>query len=164
MARQALGDRTQQPLETLAAGRRDPDRGRLTFAVTLDTRHVIQAVDLVVHPDLGQIAGTHLSEHGVDLIDTLLAPRIAGVDHMEQQSGLARLGEGRTERRDKFVRQLTDEPDGVGEDDGAAARQIHAPHQRIEGREQLVGDVGLRAGEGSEQGRLAGIGVTDERD
>ncbi len=58
----------------------------------------------------------------LDLGDALVALRIGGVDHVQQQIGIACLGQGRTERRDQFVRQVADETDRVGEHDRSASR------------------------------------------
>ena len=41
--------------------------------------------------------------------------RIGSVDHMQQEVGLARLGQGRAERRDQIMRQIADETDGIGQ-------------------------------------------------
>ena len=54
-------------------------------------------------------------------------------------------------------------PDRVGDHDVRAARQRQLAHRGVERREQLVGDVGLGAGERAEQRRLAGVGVADQR-
>ena len=77
----------------------------------------VDAVDLVEHQDLRQVGGADLGQHAVDLVDVFVAPRIADVDHVQQQRGFARLGERRLERRHQFVRQLANETDGVGHHD-----------------------------------------------
>ena len=61
-------------------------------------------------------------EHRIDLRDVLVAPRIARIDDVQQQGGLARLGQRRLERRHQLVRQLADEADGVGGHHRRAAR------------------------------------------
>ena len=81
---------------------------------------------------------------------------------MQQQVGFARFAQGRTECGDQFVRQVADEADGVGQHH-AAAGQLDAAHGRVQRGEQLVGGVGIGAGQGIEQRRLAGIGVADQR-
>ncbi len=45
-----------------------------------------------------------------------------GIDHVQQQRRVARLGERRLEGGHQLVRQLADESDGVGDDDRRAAR------------------------------------------
>ena len=52
--------------------------------------------------------------------------RIGGVDHVQQQVGLARLRERRAEGRDQLVRQVADEADGVGQRPAAPAAGIDA--------------------------------------
>ena len=125
---------------------------------------VVDAVDLVEHQDLRQVGGADLGQHAVDLVDVFVAPRIADVDHVQQQRRLARLGERGLERRHQLVRQLADETDGVGHHHRGVARQHDAPHRGIERREQLVGDVGVGAGQRAEQRGLAGVGVTHQRE
>jgi hypothetical protein len=56
-----------------------PTRAKLAF----DFRWRVQPVDLVEHQHLGQILGTDLGEHAVDLLDVLVPPRIAHVDHVQ---------------------------------------------------------------------------------
>ncbi len=59
--------------------------------------------------------------------------------------------------------QLLDEADGVGQKDLFAARQLKLAGRGIERGEEAVLDQHLRAGQGPEQGRLAGVGVADDR-
>jgi hypothetical protein len=61
-------------------------------------------------------------------------------------------------------RQVGDEAHRVGQDDPGAARQPHPAQRRIERREQHVLGGHAGAGQPVEQGRLAGIGVADQRD
>jgi len=60
------------------------------------------------------------------------------------------------------VRQLADEADGIGGHHRGAPGEHDAPHRRIEGGEQLIGHVGIGAGERAEQRRFAGIGIADQ--
>ncbi len=73
------------------------------------------------------------------------------------------LAERGGECRGELGRDVPDEADRVGEDEGAAPRQRDAPGCRVEGREEPVLDDDAAAGEGVEQRRLAGIGVPHER-
>ena len=83
---------------------------------------------------------------------------------MEDQIGLEHLlkrgAEGGHERR----RQIGDEADSVGQDGLGAAGKAQRADGRVEGCEQDVLGEDLGAGQRVEQGRLAGIGVTDKRD
>jgi len=98
------------------------------------------ADDLVITAVAGQIAGE------------LVATRIAGVNHMQQQVRAACLLQRRLKRRDQLVGQLANEADGVGQHDRGAAWQSQPSYSRIERREQLVGDVDIGAGQGAKQG------------
>ncbi len=70
---------------------------------------------------------------------------------MQQQGGGARLGQGRLEGGHQLVGQLANEPHGIGYDHRRATRKDDAPDCWIERREQLVRDVGIRAGERTKQ-------------
>ena len=72
--------------------------------------------------------------------------------------------ERRAERRDQLRRELLDEADGVGEEEGVLARHRDASRERIEGGEGCVGGQCLGARERLQQRRLAGVRVADERD
>ncbi|MNE05669.1 hypothetical protein D3C80_982390 [compost metagenome] len=87
-----------------------------------------------------------------------------GVDHVQQQVGIARLLERGAERLDQLVRQVTDEADGIGEDHRTDVVELQTAQGRIEGGEQLVGSEDVSLGQRIEQGRLAGVGIADQRD
>jgi len=61
------------------------------------------------------------------------------------------------------VGQLGHEPDGVGEHDVTPVLQRQPAHGRIEGREQTVLHLHVRAGDPVQQRGLAGVGVADQR-
>ena len=82
---------------------------------------------------------------------------------MDDQIGLDHFLERGAERGDEMGRQVRDEADRVGQDDDRAVRQPDPPQGRVEGREQHVLGKHGRAGQAVEQGRLAGIGVADDR-
>ncbi len=82
---------------------------------------------------------------------------------MQQQVGLARFRQRGAERGDQLMRQVAHETDGVGEHQRMAG-QLDAAHRRVQRGEQLVGGVGIRAGQGIEQRGLAGVGVAHQRD
>ena len=95
----------------------------------------------------------------------LLEVGVGGVDDLDQDVGPVDLLERRPERVDQLVRQLVDEPDGVGDDRGLAVAELDLAAGRVERREQLV--LGLRhlgADERVEQRRLAGVRVADDAD
>jgi hypothetical protein len=84
---------------------------------------------------------------------------------VQQQVGIGGFLQGRLERLNQRVRQVADEADGVGQGDAALdVLEVQLAGGGVEGREQLVGGVGLGVDQGVEERRLAGIGVADERD
>ncbi len=95
--------------------------------------------------------------------DALGAFRVGGVDHVQQQVRLAGLLQRRAEGRHQLVRQVAHEADGVRERNLEARREVQPAHGRVEGREQLVGGVGVGGGEAVEERGLARIGVSDQR-
>ena len=64
--------------------------------------------------------------------------RVARVDHVQQQRGLAGLGQRRAKRRDELVRQVAHEPDRVDEQRLLAALERQPANRRVERREQLI--------------------------
>jgi hypothetical protein len=83
---------------------------------------------------------------------------------MEQQVGLRGFLEGGCESLDELVRQIAHEADRIGDHDLGTRCEPQTPRERIERRKELVGGEGSGTGEPVEQRRLAGVGVTDERD
>src|SRR5258708_29678072 len=65
--------------------------------------------------------------------DLPLEPRIARVDHVEEQRRLERFVEGRLERCDQPVRQVLDEADRVADeharDGGRKSTRLNSSHQ-----------------------------------
>ena len=97
--------------------------------------------------------------HGVDLLVGLDGRR---VDDVDEQVGFGRHFERRLERLDELVRQLADEPDGVGQQHRLASRAAQAPGSGVERREQPVLDEHAGVGEVVQQRRLAGVRVPDD--
>ena len=62
------------------------------------------------------------------------------------------------------VRQPLDESDRVRDEQLATVGQLHLAHERVERDEQCVRRDGVVTGERVEKRRLAGVGVSDERD
>ena len=88
----------------------------------------------------GPVVHLELVEHLLDDDALLLPRRRARVDDVQQEIGFARLLERRAERRDEMVRQLSNEPDGVGEQHVRVIAEIHVARERIERGEQPVLD------------------------
>ena len=95
----------------------------------------------------------------------LLEVAVRRVDDLDQDVGAVDLLEGRPEGVHELVRQLVDEPDGVGDDRGLAVAELDLAAGRVERREQLVlGQGDLGADQRVEQGGLAGVRVADDAD
>src|SRR5438477_5452257 len=62
------------------------------------------------------------------------------------------------------MRQLADESNSVSRNDQGTPRQCYAPDSWIEGGKQLVGNIRIRPSPRTKQGRLAGVGITHERE
>ncbi len=71
---------------------------------------------------------------------------------------------GRPKRRHQLCRQIGDKADGVGKNGAHARGQVNRPHGRVQRCEQQVLRLDARLCHPVEQGRLAGVGVTDKRD
>ena len=89
---------------------------------------------------------------------------MSDIHHVQQCVGLCDLFERGAERGHQLRGQLLDETDRVGEQDRVPTRQAHATGRRVECREELVLDQHIGIGQGVQQRRLAGVGVTDNRD
>src|SRR5689334_17712742 len=81
---------------------------------------------------------------------------------MQEHVGFGDLLQRGPEGRNESGWQLLDETDRIREECLVAARQLHAAGRWVEGCEQLVGDVDVRARYPVEQRGLAGIGVAYE--
>ncbi len=124
----------------------------------------VDQVDLVPHLDDARVVrlDAEIAQHLADIVGLGLGVAVGDVADMEDQVGLDDLFERGAECRDERRRQVRDEAHGVGQDDPVAARQRDRPQGRIEGREQHVGGQHRRPGQPVEQGRLSGVGVTNQ--
>lgn len=82
---------------------------------------------------------------------------------MKQQVGLSGFLERGGKCLDQLMRKLAHEADRIGDHALADGLDRHPPGERIKRGKQLIGRVGGRTGQRVEQGRLAGIRVTDQR-
>jgi hypothetical protein len=110
------------------------------------------------------VVGADLGEDRAHGLDLPVGVATGGVDHVDEQVGLADDLERRAERLDELVGQLAHEADGVGEQHGLATGQVEAPDARVEGGEEPVLDEHAGVGQAVQQRRLAGVGVPDDRD
>lgn len=89
--------------------------------------------------------------------------RMAGIDEMDEEIGKSGFLQRGTETLHQVVWQVADEADGVGEQQLLAVGHGHAARAGIQGGEQFVLGEHFAFGELIEQGRFAGVGVTDDR-
>ena len=133
-------------LAALAGARRQQDRAAVVARRPVGEGEPVvlgQQVALVQHFD--QTLPASITSPSPRLRSTLstsaFCARLSGCDTSRTwtiEVGRDHLLQGGAERLDQFVRQIGDEPDGVGQDGAPPGRQIERPHRRIEGREQLV--------------------------
>ena len=159
-----FGNRVAQQFESGAGARAQSDTGDATTVVVLDPWRERRQVDLVPDQQLGHAVGADFLQHRIHLLGLRAAHRGRRVDHVQEQIGVHGFFQRRTERCDQRMRQVADEADRVRDDDLARRRHPEAPRGGVEGREKLVCGERARVRQGIEQGRLAGIGIADERD
>ena len=120
--------------------------GRKLDAVGQDARPLglVEPIDLVEDDHLLDLAGADLVEHPLDLAHLLGQVGAGRIDDVQQQVGIGGFLQGRLERLDQRVRQVADEADRVGQGDAALdVLEMQLAGGGVEGREQLVGGVGL---------------------
>ena len=137
------------------AGARGEVVGRL-----LNVGEGIDFVEYQNHGLVGRVA--HLLQGLVHHLDLLLESRVRNVHDVEQQVGLAHLVESRLERVDQVGGQFTDEPYGIGEEEGQVVDN-HLAHRGVEGGKELVLGKDLALGQQVHQGRLAHVGIAHQR-
>ena len=131
-----------------------PARQRLALAV-------LHPVDPVEDEELRRL-DADVPQHAADGVDAPLAVGGEGVDDVQQQRRVGELLERGAEGGDEVRGEVADEPDGVGDDDLALAREAQPARRGVEGREHLVGDVRLGAGQRPQQGALARVRIADD--
>src|SRR4029079_19536125 len=94
--------------------------------------------------------------------DVLVHPRMTEIDDVNEQIGFAHFFERRLERFDQRVLQSAGECDRGGQRDALAVWQGEAARRRIEGGEKLVFGNDVGTGQQVEEGRFAGVRVTDD--
>src|SRR5262249_5747507 len=105
-----------------------------------------------------------LLENAFDGVALFLRLFVASVDHVQQHGRGIELFERRAKRVHQVGRQVANETDGVAHQDLALVRDPQATAGRIERREQLILGEDIAAGEGIQEGRLAGVRVADDGD
>src|ERR1700682_5269136 len=83
---------------------------------------------------------------------------------MQKNFGSLDLFEGGAEASNESVGKVSDEADGIGEQDLAAGRKLQLPEFGVESSEHAGRFEHAGLGEGIEEGALTGVGVADEGD
>ena len=87
---------------------------------------------------------------------------IGGIQQKQDDIGVDRLLQSGAEGRDQMVGELTDEADGVGEEDGLSPGEGEFSRGGVQGGEELVLGQDPRACEGIEQGGFSCVGVAHD--
>ena len=120
-------------------------------------------IRLVQRKDRRPARRPDLLEHLEDRLDLFLGGRIRRVHDVEQEIGLDDLAQGGAKRGDQVMRELPDEPHGVGEERHLPFGKPVAPGGRVEGGEELVLGEHPGPGERVHERGLARVRVPDQR-
>ncbi|RMP65068.1 hypothetical protein ALQ18_05181 [Pseudomonas marginalis pv. marginalis] len=163
IAPEQLGNRLLEQIQASAIARRHPNPLGLAIFVALNLRlNALKQIEFVIDLKDRQVLGANLAQHHHHLFDLQHAIRLSRIDHVQQQVGVARLFERRPECLDQLVRQVTNEPHGVGQHDRPQVIQFETAQGRVEGGEELVGRVNVGLGHVVEQCRFAGVGIAHQ--
>ena len=121
-----------------------------------------QEIDLVECGDDRLPREVELAQRLVHRLSLLGRVGVRDVDDVDEEVRRRQLFESGPKGRDELGRQLLDEADGVGEENGAMVGELDAPRQGVERGEELVFGEDFGAGESPQEGALAGVGVADE--
>jgi hypothetical protein len=119
-------------------------------------------VDLVEHRDGWLVLGAELAEHFERGVVEAFDLRRGGVEHVDQEIREHRLLERGLEGFDQAVGQISDEADGVGDQQRLAVGQVDAAGGGVERGEQHVLGHDIGPAQGIEQRGFAGVGVADD--
>ncbi len=86
-----------------------------------------------------------------------------GFDQVDEQTGPFDVAEELVPQTVPLVRPL-DQAGDVGDDERTVRPGVDRPKVWVLGRERVVGDLGVSAGDSREQGRFAGVGQADQAD
>ena len=161
--RQCLFDRGPELVDALAGVGGDED-GVGPVGAQLEQAVGLDHVELVDDDEFGDLFGADLGEHFADRFGLAERVGVRAVDDVDDEIRFGDFFQRGPECLDELVREVADEPDGVGDGELAALGGARAPRRGVEGGEQRVLDEDARAGEGVEQARLAGVGVAGDGD
>ena len=88
---------------------------------------------------------------------------ILRIHHVQQQIRLAGFLQGSAKSCHQVVWQMPDKANGICQHQRTKPLYIHPSQGRIQGREQLIGNKGIRTGQRIKQRRFTGIGITHQR-
>ena len=160
----ALNDGRAQSIQPRPRLRRNPGAHGDSVLVAFDARDFVRAqVNLVVHLQPRHGVCADVRQHRLHLLDAAAALGVGGINHVQQQAGLAGFLQRGAERRHQVVRQIAHKSDRVSQHRLTIVRQLQPAQRGVQRGEQLGRHVGAGAGERIEQRGLAGIGVTDQR-
>jgi len=130
----------------------------------LPTAALVEDVDLVQRQQPGTLGSADLGQHVVHRRQHLAELTLGdgGIRHVHDQVGAHGFLQGRGEGVHQLVRELSDEADGVGQEVAPAA-YLEGPGRGVERVEEALPHLGVGAGEGVQEGRLAGVRVAGER-
>ena len=124
----------------------------------------LHGVDFVKHQQLGNVLGPDFLEHLLHLADLQHMVRVGRVHHVHQQIGVNGFLQGCLKGINQTVRQITDKAHRVRQGHRALClAQIQLARGGVQRGKQLVCGIGARLDQGIEQGGLARVGVTNER-
>ncbi len=101
----------------------------------------------------------NLFEHGIHRINIFLQTEVGGIDHVQQQRGLARLLQCRLKGSNQIVRQVANKPYRIGQHGLTNVSNVNTAQGRIQRGKQLVRSVDLRFGDLIKQRRFTGVGI-----
>ena len=87
----------------------------------------------------------------------------AGIDHMDQQIRLAQFVQGGTKRAKQLLREIADEPDGIGHNHFPVPWKSKSPACRVQSLEYPVLRRDMAFRQHVEQRRFSGVGVPHQR-
>ena len=159
-----IDDETTEILEALSGDSGDEDGIRGDGVEDDAGDMVAEEVALVEDGDGGLSMTAYLVEGGADALDLMEDIGVTHVDDVEEEVGVAGLGEGGMERGDEVMGEVADEADGIGEEGAATTVDVPESGAGVEGGEESVFDEGACIREGIHEGGLARVGVADEAD
>lgn len=125
---------------------------------------IFDEIGLVHDEDLVGGSGVDFLEDLLNVFDIGGSMRIGDIDDVQEKSGVGDFLERGAEGLDQGSGKLTDEADGIAQQDLATAGENDVADGGIESGEHLRISQDASLGEAIEQGAFARVGITDEGD